>query len=280
MNDRLRQFLVLVVAISQLIISTLGSASSVFSVNGEGDVGTISDSLRTYFTPADYAFSVWGVIFLGVIIYSVYQALPSQRERAVHRSIAGWAMATMIVNTLWTLVFIQAGERGTANFQPLIIVASGFMIVFILFGLGNIYVRLHKQDAALTRTDRWLITLPWSLFFAWVTVATVANWSLVGLALGWEGEGIAQYLSAGLTIVAVAITSAVVLYSRAHVGTIGYTCVVIWALVAVALGNQDQSQLVTVVAFAGAVVVGVVTLVRLARRSSDDASALLNTARA
>jgi hypothetical protein len=280
MNDRLRQILVLVLAIAQLVISTLSSASNVFSIDGSGNVGAISDSLRTYFTPADYAFAVWGVIFLGVIVYGVYQALPSQRTREVHRSIAGWVMLTVIINTAWTLVFIQSGLRGTENFRPGVVLVTAFMIVAILFGLLQIYLRLRRLDASLTRADRWLVTLPWSLFFAWVTVATVANWAIAGLALGWEGQGIAEIIAVGLVAVAVAITSAVVWVSRAHVGLIGYTGVVIWALVAVAVGNQDQSQLVPVAGFIGAAVVGVVTLIRLSRGNRGGESAQLMPARA
>lgn len=262
MNDRLRQILVLVAAVLQIIISSAASATTLFTIDGSGTVGEISDSLRTSITPADYAFAVWGVIFLGVIAYGIYQALPKQTERQVHRRIGGWVLAAVIPNTIWTPVFIQAGQYGTPEFRPIFIVLSMVLIIMILTCLSVIFLRLRAMNAELTTADRWFVQLPFALFFAWVTIATVVNATVTLLALGWTGEGIAPVLAAGLIVVATLITSRVIMISPRAVGTIGFAAVVIWALIAISVGNNAQSSLVGAAGIAAAMVVAGVTAYR------------------
>jgi hypothetical protein len=259
MNDRLRQLLVLVAVVLQIIISTVSSATPLFTTDGSGTVGEVSDSLRTAITPADYAFAVWGVIFLGAIGYGVYQALPAQRERTVHRRIGGWVLAAVIPNTIWTPVFIQAGIYGTPDFQPIFIGISMVLIILILVSLAVIFVRLREITTELTTADRWLVQLPFSLFFAWVTIATIANATVTLLAFGWTGEGIAPVLSTLLIAVATFITSGLIMYSRPTVATIGFAAVVIWALIAIAIGNNEQSSLVGAAGVIAAIIVALVT---------------------
>ena len=78
MTDRRRQLLVVILSVTQLI-TNFGATNS----------GEVSDSFFTYLIPAGYTFAVWGPIYLGLIAYAVYQALPGQAERTIHRRI-GW----------------------------------------------------------------------------------------------------------------------------------------------------------------------------------------------
>ena len=82
-QDVLRQIAVIVTFISALVMNGLATG---LPLNGM-DTGTISDMFPNYFTPASYVFSIWGLIYLGLAAFAIYQALPAQREDARLQSI-------------------------------------------------------------------------------------------------------------------------------------------------------------------------------------------------
>ena len=80
----LRQVLVVLALLSTLAINYLSTA---LPINGLTP-GAISDQFPVRFTPAGYVFAIWGLIYLGLMAYAVYQALPSQRLNPRLRAIA------------------------------------------------------------------------------------------------------------------------------------------------------------------------------------------------
>ena len=75
MKDITRQISVIVSILVTLIINGLADA---LPLNGQ-NTGQISDRFNVYFVPAGYVFSIWGLIYIGLIAFAIYQALPSQR---------------------------------------------------------------------------------------------------------------------------------------------------------------------------------------------------------
>ena len=66
--------------IAYAAVLTVNILSSALPLNGR-TAGEISDALPSYFTPAGYTFAIWGLIYLALLGFTVYQALPAQRER-------------------------------------------------------------------------------------------------------------------------------------------------------------------------------------------------------
>ena len=81
----MRQSLTIALVLATIAVNGLANA---LPINGQ-QTGEISDRFQTYFTPAGYVFSIWGVIYLGLLAYAVFQALPRQRDSAVLRAIEG-----------------------------------------------------------------------------------------------------------------------------------------------------------------------------------------------
>ena len=86
MKDILRQITVIVTILATLIVNTLANALPINGLN----TGQISDRFNVYFVPAGYVFSIWGVIYLGLIAFAVFQALPSQRQNPRLRATGWW----------------------------------------------------------------------------------------------------------------------------------------------------------------------------------------------
>lgn len=274
MNDRTRQISVVVLSVVQIITNTLAG----IGIGLPSDVGSISDSFSNFFTPAGITFSVWTPIYIGLTLYAIYQALPGQATRTIHRRIGWLAVSAAAANALWTPVFVLAGNYDTEGFQPIFIFLSLAIMVWLLVTLVTIFVRLRNMDD-LTTTDKALVEVPFYGYLAWITVATVANVTLTLITLGWEGTQAGAIWSVVAIVAAVLITSGVILYSRGSWGTGAYLAVLVWAFVGVYLGNSEQSMLVGVVALLAAVtLVGVAGFRFMNRGGQSPTPAMPNTA--
>jgi len=74
-KDQVRQIAVILSIVLMIVVNVLANA---LPLNGQ-NTGAISDRFDVYFTPAGYVFSIWGLIYIGLIAYAIYQALPAQR---------------------------------------------------------------------------------------------------------------------------------------------------------------------------------------------------------
>jgi hypothetical protein len=253
-RDMIRQVLVLLFAIGQWISAfAIGSRFEEVEGTNPGD----------YFIPTDATFVVWGFIYLGATLYGVYQALPAQRERTVHRRVGWWLGANYLLCSIWNLTSVQSGEYGSPDFQPIFIALTVVIIVGMLIALTGAFIRIRNLDSELTRTDRLLIQVPHAIYFAWINLAVIANTVSALTAYGITGEPYGAYWSAAMIVIATVLTSLMVLYSRASIGTIAYTTVIVWALIGIFIDNNDESNLVGTLSIIAALVVTGVTVFHL-----------------
>ncbi|WP_409332777.1 hypothetical protein [Trujillonella humicola] len=241
MRDTTRATAVVVAAVAQIVGSPLGTALAGRSV------GEVSDDLRSPLTPAGYAFAIWGVIFAGALAWAVYQALPAQRTRAVHRR-TGWPLAAAFAgNALWEVLFPLVGES-----QPLLPVALLFAIV-----AATAVAWAHLQALPVEGLSRVLPAAVTGLLLGWVTVAAAVNVATAGVALGAAPSGAAARWWAVAALVAVAgVASALVLTARAAAGP--FALAVVWGLLAVAVDGPPALVAGTALAAASAVAVALV----------------------
>src|SRR5690242_10072648 len=100
-NNLLRQITVLVAAIVTVIYNGISQAIPI----GGQTSADVSNRYPTFFTPANYAFAIWGVIYLLILGYAIYQALPAQRENPNARK-TGWLFVlTCALNCVWITLF-------------------------------------------------------------------------------------------------------------------------------------------------------------------------------
>ena len=243
MRDTARAVAVVLAAVAQIAGSPLGTALAGRSV------GEISDRTQSLITPAGYAFTIWGVIFAGSLAWAAYQALPTQRGRALHRR-TGWPLALAFAgNALWEVLF------------PLIGVSQPLVPAVLLFGIvaATAVAWSRVQDLRSEGLDRLLPTAVAGLLLGWVTVAAAVNVASAGVALGAPATGDQARLWAVFALVVVAVlASALVLAAQAAAGP--YALAVVWGLVAIAVGGGPT--VVTVSALAAAATVAVALGVR------------------
>jgi translocator protein len=93
----LRQIFVILALAGTLLVNWLANALPINGIT----TGEVSDSYPVLFTPAGYVFAIWGVIYLLLLGYVIYQALPAQRENPLLQKIAPWFILNTLANTVW-----------------------------------------------------------------------------------------------------------------------------------------------------------------------------------
>ncbi len=217
MKDKQRQIVVILTVLATLIINVLATS---LPLNGL-DTGEISDRFEVYFVPAGYVFSIWGLIYLGLIAFAVFQALPAQRENPRLRAAGWWIALSGLANCTW--LFLWHYEQ-----FPLTLVA----MLGLLATLIVTYLRLGIGRTAAPTAETWAVRLPFSVYLGWITVATVANVTTVLDYLNWNGFGIAPEIWMGIVLAAVLVIAALMNFTRRDVG---YTLVLLWALAGIAV---------------------------------------------
>jgi benzodiazapine receptor len=215
------------------------------------NTGEISDRFKVYFVPAGYVFSIWGLIYLAILGFAIYQMLPSQRENPRLRRIGYWFALSCLANCVW--LFLWHYEQ-----FPLTLVA----MVVLLISLIMVYLRLNIGRTQISAGERWLVNVPFSIYLGWVTVATIANATELLYYLGWGGWGIAPQAWAVILLAIGVGIAAAMSFTR---GDVAFLLVLIWAFVGIAV-KQTGAPLVVVSAWIAAGGVAVILVAGLMRK--------------
>ncbi len=235
-NDSLRQILVVVGLVVVLLVNFL---ADYIPINGI-TTGELSDSFDVYLVPAGYVFAVWGLIYLFQILFVIYKALPSQQDNALQRKIAPWYLLNCIGNTAWILVWHYK-----------FIGTSLIIMVVILITLIAIYTILGTGRKSAPRGETWFMRVPFSLYFAWITVATVANATTWLYSIGWDGFGLDAVIWAVIILIVTTLIECVMIL-RYH--DLAYTAVILWAFVGIVVKNSDTAVVAVTAALMTAVI--------------------------
>ena len=165
----------------------------------------ISDSFNIFFVPAGYVFSIWGLIYLGLIGFIVFQSLPKNRENTLVAKIGPWFAVSNLANAVWLISF---------HYQQFGL-ALVFMVV-LLIALIAIFLRLDIGKTRSTMQENWLINIPFSLYLGWITVATIANATQVLYFIKWDGFGLAPEIWLVIMLAAAVVISALMKLNAAQ----------------------------------------------------------------
>ncbi|MFP3950552.1 MAG: TspO/MBR family protein [Candidatus Bathyarchaeia archaeon] len=198
--------------VSVIVVNSLANA---LPLNGK-TTGELSDLYPNLFTPAAYVFGIWGIIYLLLGAFSIYQALPRNRDKEFIKRIGWLFIASCVFNIAW--IFLWHYEY---------ILLSLIDMFALLSTLILIYLRLDVGLTDAPRRQELLVNLPFSVYLGWITVAPIANVAAYLVDLGWPSYGnVAIIWTVSLITVAVLLTL-VNIWTRRD---IPYSLVLIWAL--------------------------------------------------
>ncbi|MBE9221277.1 tryptophan-rich sensory protein [Cyanobacterium stanieri LEGE 03274] len=216
---------------------------------------TIGEISTTFFPnvliiPANYAFAIWGLIYLGLISLAIYQVLSTQSNNPRFRQMGYYLAISSLSQIIWVLLF-----------QSQLFTLSVMAMVGILIPLILLYLRLGINLTKLPFLQKWLINFPISIYFAWISVATVINIASALDRANWGGWGISsQVWTAIMMVVSATIAVTVIWQRRDNV----YGGVFVWALVAIALRQIEENLTLAVIA---GVLAGLLVLIIIGRKA-------------
>ena len=202
---------------------TVNALANILPINGL-NTGQVSDLYPSLFTPAGLTFSIWSVIYFLLTGFVVMSWL-RQDDRTINR-VLPWFILTCILNISWILAW-----------HHLLAPLSVFIMLTLLGTLTYIFRVLHQSDSADIKLKLWVI-LPFTIYLAWICVATIANIAALLIALGWQGGSISpQFWTILMMTIAAALALKVTLDYRVPF----FSVVVIWALFGIYLRWHNSS---------------------------------------
>lgn len=225
-----------------LAVIVVNTLANVLPLNGLS-TGDISNSFPSLFTPAGYVFAIWGLIYLLLGVFVVFQALPQRRSHSGLRSSPTQTLGYLfIVSCALNIGWLFA-------WHYLQIPLSMLLMLGLLGTLIVCYQRLNRERAEVGGLEWLVVRAPFSLYLGWITVATVANVSVLLLSLGVQ-TGWFTPVWALLAVAAATLIGLRVLQQR---GDTLFVLVLVWAFVGVAARQWGSEALLMLGALGAAV---------------------------
>ena len=200
-----------------LLTIVLNALANGLPINGR-TTGELSDLYPNLFVPAGYVFSIWGIIYLGLLLFTIWQARglfssgPLRSPAAA--SLGGWFLLSSVANASWIVAW---------HYEQLGL--SLLLMATILFSLIQIY-QITDGNARLSVIER----IPFSIYLGWISIATIANVTTLLVDAEWGTWGLGEITWTMIMTSTGAILALIFLWFRSD---LLYAGVVIWALVGI-----------------------------------------------
>lgn len=239
----------IVVLVTYLLMITVNALASILPINGL-DTGQVSDSFPNLFAPASLTFSIWGLIYLLLAAYTLYQFGLFQQQKtedreALFAKIGPLFAGSSLANAAWILAW-----------HYLYIALSLLVMLVILFLL--IRINLILKDSALSGQDKFFIRLPFNIYFGWITVATIANATSLLVFSGWSQFGLPE---ATWMLVIVPVGAIIGLLAMFRFKSVAYGLVIIWAYLGIVIKHTSAAGFAG--QFPSVVIITVISMIAL-----------------
>jgi len=251
-------FLAILNLIGFLGTVVVNGLSSALPINGK-TAGELSDQYPNLFVPSGLTFSIWGVIYILLAIFVIYGLIVAIKKDTVKSSFIGNIGILFFVSCLANMGWIFAWHY---EIVPLSLV----LMLILLATLITMYLKLRIGKSDVTRKEKYMVHLPFSVYLGWITIATIANVTALLVYLNWNAFGLGEpFWAVAVIIVGIGITLGVLLTRN----DIFYCLVVDWALLGILLKRLADStpvQSVIVVTIIGMALITIGIVVQIIRK--------------
>ena len=211
--------------IALIVTVFLNYLSNTGFINGN-TMSSVSAAYQNLFTPAGYAFSIWGLIYVGLIAFVIYHAsitFKNIQANNVVLNVGWWFVISCLANCLWIFAWLY-------NYTGL----SVIIMIVLLFSLVMIIIKTRMELDNLPMKQIAFVWWPFSLYAGWITVALVANISAYLTKVNWGGLGLSSVYWTVIMIVVAGIIYLVMTWRR---NMREYALVGVWGIIAIAVSN-------------------------------------------
>lgn len=238
-------------AIGLVGVLTVNYLANALPINGL-DTGELSDMYPNMFVPAGLTFSIWGIIYLFLIGFVIYQFVKTDFEEVPPHHFISRISFLFIINCAANIGWIFAWHYR-------FVFLSLLLMLILLITLIMIYQRLEIGKRQVRLSNKWLVHIPFSIYLGWITVATIANVTLLLVDIGWNGLGLPESVWA-MIMIFVATLVGFRVFSERH--DVAYVLVLIWAFTGIFIKRSGIGGYQDTVAIA-AVTGGVLLLISM-----------------
>ncbi len=236
-----------------ILVLTLNGLANALPINGR-TTGELSDLYPNLFVPAGFTFSIWGLIYLLLLGFTIFQASGLWKASA---STANKAVETI---GIWFFVSCLANASWILAWHYLQIELSVLIMLTILTSLIMIYRRLEIESGAPSSKELFLVHLPFSVYLGWITVATIANFTTLlvdqGLSGFWLGEMI-------WTCLMILVATGFGIFFLLRKMDIPYALVLIWAFYGISAARFNDT--IILFTYAGMALLSIGVILRFRR---------------
>ncbi len=221
---------------SVILVIAINYITQALRIN-ETTIGEVSNKYFNLFTPAGYAFAIWGLIFLGLISYGIYQikmAFFSDKPAHFIEKTGYWFIITNLLNCVWVFVFAYEYTG-----------ISVLIMLGILFSLLQIIRNTDMNTEAVSRSTIIFGWLPIGVYSGWIAVATIANIAAYLSKLNWDGAFLSEQQWT-ITLMAVATLVNVFMVWKRKMREFAF--VGIWALFAIYVRHSGSLETIANIA--------------------------------
>ena len=221
--------------IAVILTIAVNSLANILPINGKY-TGELSDKIPNLFVPSGITFAIWGVIYLLLILFAIYQSRDFIKKEKIEMpyltKITPFFLLASTANIIW--IFLWHYEQVGLSLLAMIV---------LLISLIAIYLKLNIGEEQVSLKEKMLIHVPFSVYLGWITVATIANITAWLVTIGWDGFGISEVTWTIIVLCVATLITLIILYKRKD---ISYSLVIIWALLGIVIKRiQDQTEIAT-----------------------------------
>jgi translocator protein len=218
------QLLVVVATLFTILVNILADA---LPLNGQ-TTAEVSNQFDSYFVPAGYVFSIWGIIYLGLLAFAWYQSRLDQAANSRLTRISSLYIASCAANIAWLFFWHY-------NLFILTLIAMIALLVLLIL----IYQKLQTGKSNAPTIEKWVVDTPFELYLGWICIATIANVADVLSYYHWDGFGVAPLTWASIMLTAGVLLAIIIYLSLKN---LVIPIVFIWAYIGIGVKFSEFRQ--------------------------------------
>ncbi len=202
----------IIALLTTILTITINALANILPINGY-NTGELSDMYPNLFVPAGITFSIWALIFIMLIVFSLVYIYLQFRLKKKHHKLLSLFILTNVLNISWILAW-----------HYLMVLLSVVIMIFLLITLIFLYYETNKYNYNLGY--RIFVKGTVSIYLGWISIATIANITAYLVSINWSGWGIPELIwTIIMLLVGLVLTLAFTYYQR----NLLYNLVIIWA---------------------------------------------------
>jgi hypothetical protein len=229
MNSKYYTYLSILVAVGYLAMVGVNYLANALPIGGV-TTGQASDAYANLFTPAGVTFSIWGLIYLLLAAYVLFLfGAFGKSKRKLDDGLLAKVNVYFLISSLANISWIFAWHYG-------VIALSVLIMLVLLVSLIKIADILRKQSYS--EIENFCVRLPFSVYFGWITVATIANITVFLVSIRWNGFGLADQF---WTVVILLVGAGIGVWRMLKDKNIPYGLVIVWAYLGILLKHVSEA---------------------------------------